>query len=66
MKCRHKRGDGTCDVGSRGVEEAGVIGRRAFMPVTTPRSVVPAGKYREKRAAATNHDAMLFSALTKK
>ena len=37
-----------------------------FMPATRPSSVVPAGKYREYRAAATNHEATLFNALTKK
>jgi hypothetical protein len=36
------------------------------MPVRRPSSVVPAGKYHEYRAAATNHEATLFSAFTKK
>jgi hypothetical protein len=36
------------------------------MPATRPSSVVPAGKYREYRAAAMNHEATLFSALTRK
>jgi hypothetical protein len=42
------------------------LAAEVFMPVTRPLSVVPAGKYREYRAAATNHEATLFSALTKK
>ena len=37
-----------------------------FMPATRPSSVVPATKYREQSSAATNHEATLFSALTKK
>ena len=37
-----------------------------FMPATRPSSVVPAEQYREYRAAATNHEATLLSALTKK
>jgi hypothetical protein len=37
-----------------------------FMPETRPCSVVPATKYREYRAAATNHEATLFRALTNK
>ena len=37
-----------------------------LMPVTRPSLVIPEGKYREYRAAATNHEATLFNALTKK
>jgi hypothetical protein len=37
-----------------------------FMPATRPSSVVSAGQYCEYRAAAMNHEATLFSALTKK
>jgi hypothetical protein len=42
------------------------LAAEVFMPATRPSSVVPAGKYREYRAAAMNHEATLFSALTKK
>jgi hypothetical protein len=42
------------------------LASEAFMPTTKPSSVVPAEKYREYRAAATSHEATLFSASTKK
>ncbi len=42
------------------------LAAEAFMPAARPSSVVPASKYREYRAAATNHEATLFSALTTK
>ncbi len=42
------------------------LAAEVFMPAIRPSSVVPATKYREYRVAATNHEATLFSALTKK
>ena len=42
------------------------LAAEVFMSATRPSSVVPATKQCEYRAAAANHEATLFSALTKK
>ncbi len=42
------------------------LAAEVFMPPTRPSSVVPAEKYREYRAAATNHEATLLSAFAEK
>ena len=43
-----------------------LLAAEVFIPATRPSSIAPAEKYREYRAAATNHEMTLFSALTKK